>query len=169
MSREFPQQLRRPRARFGVLVFAAMAGAASLAEAQASRDSVRHINPPTISTPRGYSHVVVVPPGYTTVYLAGQVPLDSAGNVVGGGDFRVQATQVFENLRRALAAGGATFRDVVKLNFYVLDATHLPELREVRDRYVNTAAPPVSTLVEVRRLFREDVALEVEAVAVVRR
>jgi 2-iminobutanoate/2-iminopropanoate deaminase len=42
-------------------------------------------------------------------------------------------------------------------------------LREVRDRYVNTAAPPASTLVEVRRLFRDDVLLEVEATAVVHR
>jgi enamine deaminase RidA (YjgF/YER057c/UK114 family) len=76
---------------------------------------------------------------------------------------------VFENLRRALAAGGATFRDVVKLNYYVVDAAQVPVLREVRDRYVNTAAPPASTLVEVRRLFRDDLLLEVEAVAVVPR
>ena len=77
-----------------------------------------------------------------------------------------QARQVFENLRAGLAAAGSTFHDVVKLNFYVLDAGQLPVLREVRDQYVNTAAPPVSTLVEVRRLFRDDVLLEVEAVAV---
>jgi len=44
----------------------------------------------------------------------------------------------------------------------------IPALREIRDRYVNPAAPPASTLVEVRRLFRDDVLLEVEAVAAVR-
>ena len=76
---------------------------------------------------------------------------------------------MFENLRRALAAAGATFKDVVKLNYYVLDATQAPAVREVRDRYVDAAAPPASTLVEVRRLFRDDVLLEVEATAVVRR
>jgi enamine deaminase RidA (YjgF/YER057c/UK114 family) len=103
------------------------------------------------------------------LYVAGQVALDSAGRVVLAGDFRAQAVQVFENLRRALAAGGSTFRDVVKLNYYVVDAAQVPVLREVRDRYVNTAAPPASTLVEVRRLFRDDMLLEVEAVAIVPR
>ncbi|MFL5574653.1 MAG: RidA family protein, partial [Gemmatimonadaceae bacterium] len=92
-----------------------------------------------------------------------------AGRLIGPGDLRVQAGAVFENLRRALAAAGATFADVVKLNYYVVDASQVAVLREVRDRYIDVAAPPASTLVEVRRLFREDVLLEVEAVAVARR
>jgi enamine deaminase RidA (YjgF/YER057c/UK114 family) len=75
---------------------------------------------------------------------------------------------VFENLKRALAAAGATFNDVVKLNYYLVDASQLSVLREVRDRYVNVAAPPASTLIEVRRLFREDLLIEVEATAVAR-
>jgi enamine deaminase RidA (YjgF/YER057c/UK114 family) len=137
--------------------------------AQAPSDTVRFVNPPTLPASRGYSQVVEVPPGSRVLYLAGQVALDSMGRIVGSGDFRAQAVQVFENLRRALAAGGATFRDVVKLNYYVVDVAQVPALREVRDRYVNTAAPPASTLVEVRRLFRDDVLLEVEAVAIVPR
>jgi enamine deaminase RidA (YjgF/YER057c/UK114 family) len=123
-------------------------------------------NPPAMPAPHGYSQLVEVPAGQRLVFLSGQVPLDSAGTLVGAGDFRAQARQVFENLRAGLAAAGSTFNDVVKLNFCVLDAGQLPVLREVRDQYVNTAAPPVSTLVEVRRLFRDDVLLEVEAVAV---
>jgi 2-iminobutanoate/2-iminopropanoate deaminase len=50
-----------------------------------------------------------------------------------------------------------------------VDAAQVPAVREVRDRYVNTAAPPASTLVEVKRLFRDDVLIEVEAVAIVPR
>lgn len=156
----------RSRSRRALLV-GALLGAAAPAAAQAPRDTVRFVNPPTLPAPHGYSHVVEVPPGSRMVYLAGQVALDSAGRLVGAGDFRVQAVQVFENLRRALAAAGATFRDVVRLNYYVVDASQLAELREVRDRYINTAAPPASTLVEVRRLFRDDVLLEVEATAVI--
>lgn len=156
----------RSRSRRALLV-GALLGAAAPAAAQAPRDTVRFVNPPTLSAPHGYSHVVEVPPGSRMVYLAGQVALDSAGRLVGAGDLRVQAVQVFENLRRALAAAGATFRDVVRLNYYVVDASQLAELREVRDRYINTAAPPASTLVEVRRLFRDDVLLEVEATAVI--
>ena len=152
-----------------VALLAALCGAAAPAEAQVPVDSPRFINPPTLPAPRGYSHVVEVPAGSRLLYVAGQVALDSAGRIVGPGDFRAQAVQVFENLRRALAAGGATFGDVVKLNYYVVDAAQVPALREVRDRYVNGAAPPASTLVEVRRLFRADVLLEIEAVAVVPR
>jgi enamine deaminase RidA (YjgF/YER057c/UK114 family) len=154
---------------FLVLLLGGLCGVTVPALAQAPSDTVRFINPPTLPPTRSYSHVVEVPPGSRVLYLAGQVALDSTGRIVAPGDFRGQTVQVFENLRRALAAGGATFRDVVKLNYYVLDATQVPALREVRDRYVNTAAPPASTLVEVRRLFRDDVLLEVEAVAIVPR
>jgi enamine deaminase RidA (YjgF/YER057c/UK114 family) len=118
--------------------------------------------------PRGYTQLVEVPAGHRLLYLSGQVALDSAGILRGGTNFRAQAHQVFENLRAGLAAAGASFADVVKLNYYVLDVGQLPVLREVRDQYVNRAAPPASTLVEVRRLFREDVLLEVEAIAVVK-
>ena len=151
------------------LLLGALCGASAPAIAQAPADTVRFVNPPTLSAPRGYSHVAEVPPGSRMLYLAGQVALDSVGRIVGPGDFRAQAVQVFENLRRALAAGHATFRDVVKLNYYVVDAGQVPVLREVRGRYVNTAAPPASTLVEVRRLFRDDLLLEVEAIAIVPR
>jgi 2-iminobutanoate/2-iminopropanoate deaminase len=124
-------------------------------------------NPETMHTPRGYSHVAEVPAGSRMVFIAGQVALDKAGNLVGGNDFAAQARQVFENLRLALADVGATFKDVVKLNTYVIDIGNIAALRQVRDTFVNTAAPPASTLVEVRKLFRDDVLLEIEAVAVI--
>lgn len=151
------------------LLLIAIAGTPALTHAQTTPDSVRFVNPPTLSTPHGYSQLVEVPAGSRMVFIAGQVPLDSTGRLVGAGDFRAQAVQVFENLQRALAAAGATWRDVVKLEFYVLDASQLPALRQVRDRYINGAAPPASVLVEVRRLFRDDVMLEVAATVVVRR
>lgn len=128
----------------------------------------RFLNPSTLPPSRGYTQVVEVPAGHRLVYISGQVPLDSAGNLVGAGDFRAQAKQVFTNLDRALAAVGATFADVVKLNYYIRDVSHLADLRAVRDQHVKRATPPASTLVEVPHLFREDVLLEVEAVAAVR-
>jgi enamine deaminase RidA (YjgF/YER057c/UK114 family) len=57
------------------------------------------------------------------------------------------------------------FTHVVKLNIYLVDMTHLPILREVRDRYVNTQHPPASTAVEVRKLALDELLLEIEAVA----
>lgn len=125
---------------------------------------LQFINPPTMATPPGYSHVVEITGG-RTVYISGQVAVDQSFRLIGKGDFHAQAQQVFENLKAALAAVGADFTHVVKLNIYLVDMTHLPILREVRDRYVNTHHPPASTAVEVRKLALDDLLLEIEAVA----
>ena len=125
-------------------------------------------NPAELHKPFGYSHVAEVTSG-KLVYIAGQVALDAAGNLVGKDDFAAQARQVFANLQSALAAAGASFHDVIKLNYYCADsvdpAVHLPMVREIRDTYINTAAPPASTFVVVHRLVRPEWLLEVEAVA----
>ncbi len=123
------------------------------------------INPEALHGPTGYTHVVEVTAG-RTVYIAGQVALDHTGTLVGPGDVGAQARQVFDNLRTALEAVGASFEQVVKLNFYLVDASQLPAVREVRDQYVNPRRPPASTAVEVRRLVRDEFLIEVEAVAV---
>lgn len=125
---------------------------------------LQFLNPPTMATPPGYSHVVEITGG-RTVYISGQVAVDQSFRLIGKGDFHAQAQQVFENLKAALAAVGADFTHVVKLNIYLVDMTHLPILREVRDRYVNTHHPPASTAVEVRKLALDDLLLEIEAVA----
>ena len=102
-----------------------------------------------------------------TVYIAGQLGTGRDGKVVGApGDFRAQAVQVFENLKAALAAVGAGFADVVKLNSYLADIAHLPILREVRAGYLNAAALPASTTIEVSKFAAPGALLEVEAVAV---
>ena len=124
------------------------------------------INPETMHPPAGYTHVVEVTAG-RPVYIAGQVALDPSGAIVGPGDIRIQARQVFDNLRMALQAVGASFEQVVKLTYYLVDVTQLPVVREIRDQYVNTQQPPASTAVEVRRLVQEDLLIEVEAIAVI--
>ena len=125
---------------------------------------VEFFRPETLAPTAGFSQVAKVTGGQT-IYVAGQVALDAQRNVVGRGDFRAQAEQVFANIQAALAAAGADFSYVVKLNIYVLDMANLPALREVRDRYVNTETPPASTLVEVRALAQEEFLLEVETIA----
>jgi len=124
--------------------------------------------PNTMPRSVGYSQVATVTGG-TIVFVAGQVALDKSGNVVGKDDFRAQVQQVFENLKAAMEAAGGTFDDVIKLNSYVLDLSHLPEFREVRDKYVNVKNPPASTAVQVPRLFRPEFLVEIEAVAVVKK
>jgi reactive intermediate/imine deaminase len=118
-----------------------------------------------LSPPFGYSHVVDSP-AERIVYISGQVPLDVDGQLVGEGDFEAQTRQVFENLSRALEAAGAAWSDVVKLNYFLTDVSRITSVREIRDEYVDTARPPASTLVQVSGLFRPEVMVEIEAVAI---
>ncbi|WP_329494358.1 RidA family protein [Kitasatospora herbaricolor] len=101
------------------------------------------------------------------VAVSGQVALDERGQLVGAGDPAAQTRQVFENLRRCLAAAGATFDDVVKLTYFVTDIGHLPAIRPVRDEFVDAGRLPASSAVQVAALFRPELLLEVEAFAVV--
>ncbi len=126
---------------------------------------LRYINPPSLAKPTGYTHVVVAPDG-RTVYVAGQVALDSTGLLVGGEDFRHQAEQVIHNLQRALASVGGTLDNVVKTTTFITDLKHLPALRDVRSRYLDPKRPPASTLLVVSSLARPEFLIEVEAIAV---
>lgn len=132
---------------------------------QERKSKVRFINPAALPKSSGYTHVVEVTKGQM-IYISGQIALDRLGSIVGRGDFRAQTQQVFENIKAALEAVGATFKDVVKLNIYVVDISQLQGLREVRDKFVNTENPPASVLVEVRRLVRDEFLIEIEATAV---
>ena len=136
---------------------------ASASAVQAQAPGREFINPPGLTKPTGYTHVVVTA-DRRTAYIAGQVAVDSTGKVVGVGDFKAQAEQVFGNLRLALASVDATFGDVVKTTTFVTDLKNLPTLREARARYFDASHPPANTLVPVAALARPDLLLEIEAV-----
>jgi len=129
-------------------------------------------NPETMFVPTaGYSQVAEVKNG-KPVYIAGQVPFDKSGNLVGREDFLAQAEQVFRNLKAAVEAAGGSFSDVVKLNYFcveTVDPSLIPQILKVRDQFVDTKKPPVSTFVVVKRLVRPEWLIEIEAVAVVNR
>lgn len=126
----------------------------------------RFVDPPALARPFGYSHVAEVSGG-KTIYISGQVALDQSGTLIGPGDLRAQTQQVFANLKAALEAVGADFNAVVKLTYFLLDISQIQIVREVRDQFVNVQQPPASSAVEVRRLFRDDLVIEIEAIAVI--
>lgn len=125
---------------------------------------IRFINPQALAKPPGYTHVVEATAPARLVYIAGQLGLDRDGKL--SSDFRLQAVQTFENLKAALAAVGAQFQHVVKLNNYLLDTKYLPVFRQVRDSYLQDRNRPASTTVAISGLAREGALLEIEAVAV---
>src|SRR5437899_2338550 len=137
-----------------------------LAFAQARAPQVKRTNPPALSKPTGYTHIVEVTGPAKTIYISGQIALDKDGNLVGAGDMKAQAEQVFKNLDAALKAAGATFADVVKMNTFITDMDKAPAVREVRARYFGDSTP-ASTLVQVARLARPELMLEIEVVAVI--
>lgn len=130
--------------------------------------TVRFSNPKTLAKPPGYSYVVEASGPARIIYFAGQLGVDMDNKFVGSaGDFRAQCAQAFDNMTRALEAAGAQWRDVVKINNFLVDiAANMAAFREVRDRYLNKAAPPASTTIGVPALARPGGLFEIEAIAV---
>jgi enamine deaminase RidA (YjgF/YER057c/UK114 family) len=119
----------------------------------------RFENPSTMPQTRGYTHVVESTSPCRTIYISGQLGMTVDGKFAGApGDFRAQATQCFV---------GASFEHVVKVTCYFVDMAHLPIYFEVRNSYVDTAAPPASTAVQIVKLARDGAMFEIEAIAVV--
>ena len=101
-----------------------------------------------------------------TIYIAGQLGIDADGKVAGS--LREQIAQAFENVREALSAVGAGFKDIVKLNVYLVDIqANIGVFRAARDEILKLEQPPVSTAVGVPELARPGTLVEIEAVAVV--
>ena len=112
--------------------------------------------------PPGYTHVVTSPPG-KMIFISGRGGAAKDGKLPA--DFATQATNTFEDLKRCLAMAGATFKDVVKINYFVKDLSNTAELRKIRANYLNMDAPPAATLVQAG--LGEGMLLEIEAVAIV--
>jgi enamine deaminase RidA (YjgF/YER057c/UK114 family) len=125
------------------------------------------INPEDLPTPLSYTHVIVAT-GSRLVFVAGQEPEDEQGNLVGPGDLAAQARQVFANLGRALAAGGARPDQVAKITIFVVNYRpgYLPAIEEGRVALFGDHRP-ADTLVGVEALSRPEYLIEVEAIAMI--
>jgi 2-iminobutanoate/2-iminopropanoate deaminase len=99
-----------------------------------------------------------------TLYVSGLVATDERGEVVGLGDVVEQTRQIFRNLKRVLDAAGAGPSDVAKLTIFMRSVDQRPLINPVRQEFFGEHRP-ASTLVEVSRLVREELLVEIEAVA----
>ena len=130
---------------------------------------MRFINPSSLEQNPRYTQIVEVTGG-RVIFISGQAATDKNGQVVGKGDFRRQAQQVFDNIKAALDAVGATTDDVVKLTSFIVDIQkNIGPYREVRTQmFGKNVHPPGSTTVGVSSLVNPDFLLEVEATVVLK-
>jgi enamine deaminase RidA (YjgF/YER057c/UK114 family) len=129
---------------------------------------VQFFNPSGLTNPKGYSHAAVVDLGTCKmVIISGEVPFDKQGNLVGKDNMEIQAGQVFLNIKTLLDELHGSMDNIVKLGVYVTDMDQAPAFRTARDKYISAANPPTSILVQVNRLFRPGVMIEVEATAII--
>ena len=130
---------------------------------------VKMSNPRGLPKPAGtYSHVARAPAG-EFLFIAGQVPVNVRGKLVGAGDFEAQARQVFRNIRIALKSAGADYGNIVQFTTYLVDSRDIPKLRKFRERNFRKFFPggqyPPNTLLVIDRLAGEEMRLEIAAIA----
>lgn len=111
----------------------------------------------------GFSQTVIVKTGnYKTLYISGQIGT--------GTDLESQTISTFKNLEKQLHQANATFKDVVKMNTYIVNfqpETDLPIFRKVRKEFLGAENYPASTLVGIQALGNKDWLIEIEAIAVI--
>lgn len=130
----------------------------------ATESGPRYINPGTLAGLDGFTHAVKV--GFT-IYISGEVALDSAGQLVGPGDLAAQARQAFANLAFVLRIAGATPADVVKLNVYVVNykPADLGIIRAAGIEFLPERNPPAGLVLGVQSLPKEGLLVAVDAIA----
>src|SRR3989440_11651638 len=129
--------------------------------------STRYINPGTLAALPGFTHAVRIG---STIYVSGEVALDSTGRLVGPGDLRAQARQAFANLAQVLRIAGAAPSDVTKLSIYVVN--YRPEdfdlIREAGTEFFPQRNPPAGVVLGVQSLPKEGLLVAIDAIAVTR-
>jgi enamine deaminase RidA (YjgF/YER057c/UK114 family) len=126
--------------------------------------TLQRVEPKGLAAKPGYSQVMLCKEG-TVAYIAGQLPEDVHGNVVGVGDVHAQTEQVFANLALALQSIGCSFAQVAKFTLYMRDLSQISAFRVVRDRYIVPGQQPACTSIEVSRFHHDDFLIVLEAVA----
>ena len=135
--------------------------------AQTDTSVVRFRNAPPVHPTKSYSHSVEIDLGNAKmVIISGQVAFDKQGNLIGKDDLSKQTEQVFINIKNIIEDAGGTMDNLVKMGVYMIDVSQIQLFRDVRDKFISRQKP-TSTLVQVSKLAREDLLIEIEATAVI--
>ena len=135
---------------------------------QTDTSLVKFRNPASVSTPQGYSHSVEINLGNCKmVIISGQIALDDKGNLVGKDNLAAQTEQVFANIKNIVVESGGTMDDVIKIDIFMTDISQVQTMRDVRNKFLSQQKPPTSTLVQVSKLVRDDLLIEIEATVII--
>jgi enamine deaminase RidA (YjgF/YER057c/UK114 family) len=129
--------------------------------------SIARLRPEGLVRSPAFSHVAVVPPGATTIYVGGQDAVTGEGVLVGAGDVAAQARQALANVKTALAAAGATFADVVHWTVLFVDGVDLDAAYGAIAPELASDEPALVTGARVSGLGLPGALIEIGAVAAV--
>lgn len=125
------------------------------------------INPSKIhSSGRSYSKAIKVDVGDSEmIFIAGIIPKNSSGEVVGKGDIVKQAEFVFKHIILILKEAGATIDDLVKVNTYLTDIKEFEKFSVVRNKYLQSSKPAATTI-EISSTVSNGCMIEIDAIVV---
>ncbi len=131
--------------------------------------TVQRLRPPGLVSSPAFSHVAVVPPGATTIYVGGQNAVDPQGSLVGADDVAAQSRRALQNAATALAAAGATVDDVVQWTVLIVDGVDLGAAYGAIAAELASDEPALVTAARVAGLGVPGALVEISAVAAVLR
>jgi enamine deaminase RidA (YjgF/YER057c/UK114 family) len=130
------------------------------------KGKITHINPEGLIKNPAFSQAVISEGNGKTIYVGGQNAIDEKGNIIGKGNTGLQTEQVMHNVQIALAAAGATFSDVIKMNIYILQGQSANDAFAAAQPFMKECPkPPVITGIYVAGLANPEYLIEVEAIA----
>lgn len=127
--------------------------------------SVTRIRPDGLVNSPAFSHVAVVPPGATMIYVGGQNAVDAEGKLVGADDIAVQSARALANAKTALAAAGATLADVIQWTVLFVDGADLGAGYRAIAGELAADEPPLVTAARVAGLGVPGALVEISAIA----
>jgi enamine deaminase RidA (YjgF/YER057c/UK114 family) len=131
--------------------------------------AIQRIRPQGLVSSPAFSHVAIVPPGATTIYVGGQNAVDAEGNLIGEGDVAAQSARALENAKTALAAASATLGDVVHWTVLFVDGADLAAGYGAIAGELASDTPALVTAARVAGLGVPGALVEISAVAAVLR
>lgn len=129
-----------------------------------SMEQIKKLRPAGLVSSPAFSHVAIVPPGATTIYLGGQNAVDETGQLIGREDAAVQAAKALGNAKLALAAAGAGFEDVLQWNVLLVDGTDINSVYGVIGPQLASDSSPLVTAAFITQLGVPGALIEISAV-----